>query len=181
MARPRPTAAPTPAQEPIPAAGTAETPAPASSPLAEATQQPAEATAVPTPMTQALPPPARGPAPAPVPVSTAPVPPAQAAAPVRQSRDGLIVTKDRAGQAQIFSIHFTSYKDRAAAERDLKRIQGLVGREGYVAEVDLGEKGVWQRVMVGAFATAQDAKAVREELAAKGTRDMGWVYRVVGP
>ena len=40
---------------------------------------------------------------------------------------------------------------------------------------------MWQRVMIGAFATAQDAKAVREELVAKGTRDMGWVYRVVGP
>jgi cell division protein FtsN len=99
----------------------------------------------------------------------------------RQSRDGLVVTKDRAGQPQVFSIHFTSYKDRASAERDLKRIQGIVGREGYVAEVDLGEKGLWQRVMIGAFATARDAKAVREELVAKGTRDMGWVYRVVGP
>jgi cell division protein FtsN len=114
-------------------------------------------------------------------VSIAPGPTAPATVPVRKSRDGLIVTKDRAGQAQVFSIHFTSYKDRASAERDLKRIQGLVGREGFVAEVDLGERGVWQRVMVGAFATAQEAKAVREELAAKGTRDMGWVYRVVGP
>jgi hypothetical protein len=181
VARPRPTAAPMPAQSPVPAAGTAETPVPASTPLAEATQPPAEATAVPTPMTRPVPSPAHALAPAPVPVSTAPVPPAQATAPSRLSRDGLIVTKDRAGQEQVFSIHFTSYKDRPSAERDLKRIQGLVGREGYVAEVDLGQKGVWQRVMIGAFATAQDAKAVREELAAKGTRDMGWVYRVVGP
>jgi hypothetical protein len=185
VARPRPVASPAPAPPSmpavVPAAGTAETPAPASTPVAEATPPPAEATAVPTPVLQAVPSPARGSAPAPVPVSTAPVPPVQATVPARQSRDGLIVTKDRAGQAQVFSIHFTSYKDRASAERDLKRIQGLVGREGYVAEVDLGEKGVWQRVMVGAFATAQDAKAVREELAAKGTRDMGWVYRVIGP
>jgi cell division protein FtsN len=97
------------------------------------------------------------------------------------SRDGLVVTKDRAGRGQIFSIHFTSYKDRASAERDLKRIVALVGRDGYVAEIDLGAKGIWQRVMIGEFATAQEAKAVREELAAKGTRDMGWVYRVVGP
>ncbi len=181
VARPRPTAAPTPAQPPVPAAATAETLVPASTPLVEATAPPAEATAVPTPMTRAVPSPAHALAPAPVPVSTAPVPPVQATAPSRQSRDGLIVTKDRAGHEQVFSIHFTSYKDRASAERDLKRIEGVVGREGYVAEVDLGEKGVWQRVMIGTFATAQDAKAVREELAAKGTRDMGWVYRVVGP
>ncbi|HYN41265.1 MAG TPA: SPOR domain-containing protein [Thermoanaerobaculia bacterium] len=180
VVRPRPVTSPAPAP-PVSTAVPAETPAPAPTPVAEATPPPAEATAIPTPLARAVPSPARGLAPAPVPVSTAPVPPAQATTPVRQSRDGLIVTKDRVGQAQVFSIHFTSYKDRASAERDLKRIQGLVGREGYVAEVDLGEKGVWQRVMVGTFATAQDAKAVREELVTKGTRDMGWVYRVIGP
>lgn len=114
-------------------------------------------------------------APPPVPVAT--VPPA----PVRQSRDGLVVTRDRAGRPEIFSIHFTSYRDRAAAERDLKRIEALARREGYVAEVDLGEKGTWFRVMVGEFPSAEEAKGVRAELAAKGTRDMGWVYRVVGP
>jgi|GEM_PF-710522 len=138
-------------------------------------------TAVPSPVARVVPTPVQGVAPAPAPVSIAPVPPAPAAVTARQSRDGLVVTKDRAGQPQVFSIHFTSYKDRASAERDLKRIQGLVGREGYVAEVDLGAKGVWQRVMIGTFSTAEDAKAVREELLAKGTRDMGWVYRVVGP
>ncbi len=114
-------------------------------------------------------------APPPVPVAT--VPPA----PVRQSRDGLVVTRDRAGRPEVFSIHFTSYRDRAAAERDLKRIAALAGREGYVAEVDLGEKGVWYRVLVGEFPSAEEAKAIRAELAAKGTRDLGWVYRVVGP
>ncbi len=185
VARPRPVALATPAPPPVPAvqpaAVPAEAPAPTPAPAAEAMQPPAAATAIPTPTTRAFPSPVLGVAPAPVPVSTAPVPPARVAAPVRQSRDGLIVTKDRAGQGQVFSIHFTSYKDRASAERDLKRIQGLVGREGYVAEIDLGAKGVWQRVMIGVFATAQEAKAVREELVAKGTRDMGWVYRVIGP
>ena len=183
VARPRPVASPTPALPPVPAAGTAETPVVTSTPAAEGTPPPTEGTAAPTPFARVVPAPApaHGLAPAPIPVSTAPVPSAPATVPARQSRDGLVVTKDRAGQAQVFSIHFTSYKDRASAERDLKRIQGLVGREGYVAEVNLGEKGVWQRVMVGAFATAQEAKAVREELAARGTRDMGWVYRVIGP
>ena len=185
VARPRPAASASPAPPPAPAAGTApgtaETPVPASTPVAERTQPPAAAATVPPPLARAIPTPAHDLAPAPVPVSIVPIPPAPTTIPSRQSRDGLVVTKDRAGQAQVFSIHFTSYKDRASAERDLKRIQGLVGREGYVAEVDLGEKGVWQRVMVGAFATAQEAKTVREELAAKGTRDMGWVYRVVGP
>jgi hypothetical protein len=175
----RPGSMASPALAPAPPPVPTETPAPAFTPVAESTQPPAEATVIPTPLVRAVPSPSRGLAPAPVPVSIAPVPPAKPIAPARQSRDGLIVTKDRAGQAQIFSIHFTSYRDRASAERDLKRIQGLVGLEGYVA--DLGEKGIWQRVMVGSFATAQDAKAVREELAAKGTRDMGWVYRVTGP
>jgi hypothetical protein len=35
--------------------------------------------------------------------------------------------------------------------------------------------------MIGTFDTAEEAKAVRAELAGKGTRDMGLVYRVVGP
>jgi cell division protein FtsN len=148
------------------------TPAPATRPTAAA---PA---AAPAPAPTAAP---RAPA-AKVPPQPAPVlaaTPAGAAVP--RSRDGLVVTRDRAGQPQVFAIHFTSYKDRASAERDLKRVEAMVGMKGFVAEVDLGEKGVWPRVMIGAFATSAEAKSVRDDLAAKGTRDMGWVYRVVGP
>lgn len=200
VARPRRPAVPTAA--PPPATQAEATPVPTASPAAEPTTAPAvptvatlqaaaaaatavpAATAAPTapaPLARATPVLKPGVAPSPVPVATAPVTPARATTPSRQSRDGLVVTADRAGKPEIYSIHFTSYKDRPSAERDLKRIQGLVGREGFVAEVDLGEKGVWQRVMIGAFATAQEAKAAREELAAKGTQNMGWVYRVVGP
>jgi len=151
--------------------------------LPEVAEKEPDAAPPPTPVTivaapRVLPTPAAPPQPSPVTLAPAPRPSPVA---VARSRDGLVVTLDRAGEPQIFSIHFTSYRDRASAERDLKRIEGLAGREGYVAEVELGEKGTWYRVMVGEFPTAQEAKAVREELAAKGTRDMGWVYRVVGP
>lgn len=194
VARPRPAAEASPA----PAEGGAASPtvAPAASPAAA----PAAATPAPTvapfptvaPIPTVAPPPAVAPAqvrvePSRVPAAataaaaTAPAPTLVRSVPVRQSRDGLVVTRDREGLPEIWSIHFTSYRDRASAERDLKRVTGLAGRPGYVAEVDLGEKGTWHRVMVGSFATAQEAKAVRDELAAKGTPDMGWVYRVVGP
>jgi len=153
------------AAAPAPAPTVARTLAPAAPPAAAPTAIP------PQPAASAPPPPA--------PVVAATSAPAVAAVP--RSRDGLVVTRDRAGQPQVFSIHFTSYKDRASAERDLKRVEAMAGMKGFVAEVDLGEKGVWQRVMIGAFATSAEAKAAREELAAKGTRDMGWVYRVVGP
>jgi hypothetical protein len=155
--------------------------APAAGPSAAIAPPPGKAE--PTPVATAVPPSPTAPAtavPAVVPAPSAPVA-SVSPAPVRQSRDGLVVTRDRAGRPEVFSIHFTSYRDRAAAERDLKRIAALAGREGYVAEVDLGEKGVWYRVLVGEFPSAEEAKAVRAELAAKGTRDMGWVYRVVGP
>jgi hypothetical protein len=196
VARPRGPASP--AAVPPPAVQAEVSPVPAASPAAEPAPSPAVATpaaaaaattvapvapvatVAPTPLARATAAPTPGVPPAPVPVATAPVAAARATTPSRQSRDGLVVTADRAGKPEVYSIHFTSYKDRPSAERDLKRIQGLVGREGFVAEVDLGEKGVWQRVMIGAFATAQEAKAVREELAAKGTQNMGWVYRVVG-
>ncbi|MFN7985964.1 MAG: SPOR domain-containing protein [Thermoanaerobaculia bacterium] len=190
VARPRPAASPaakppavgaeaTPAPEavPSPAVVTAATEAPRPAPVVAApppTAAPVAAAPKPTAAPVAI-------APPPAPVSTAPPAPTVVTAAVPRSRDGLVVTKDRAGQPQVFSIHFTSYKDRPSAERDLKRVSAMVGREGYVAEVDLGEKGIWQRVMIGTFATAEEAKAVRAELAEKGTRDMGWVYRVVGP
>ena len=161
-AAPAPTAGPTPA----PAPTVVPTPAPAP-------------TRVPTAVPAAAPAPAAKLPPAPAPV--VPAAPAPASVTVPRSRDGLVVTRDRAGQPQVFSIHFTSYKDRASAERDLKRVEAMAGMKGFVAEVDLGEKGIWQRVMVGAFPTSAEAKAARDELAAKGTRDMGWVYRVVGP
>lgn len=193
VARPRPSASPAPAAAlSEPAVESAEAPGLVGSPAA--TEPVPVVDAAPGPAT--VPPAATAPgprtpaepltaAPAPAPPEPSPVeavttPPVRAV-PVPRSRDGLVVTRDREGEPQVFSIHFTSYRDRVSAERDLRRIEGIVGRDGYVAEVDLGEKGVWQRVMIGAFPTAQEARAVREELAAKGTRDMGWVYRVVGP
>ena len=169
---------------------------PVAAPSAEEASIPPAPTALPTATAAAVPSPRPTAAPAVLPPAstktvTASVPPppapvlaataAPAAGAVPRSRDGVVVTRDRAGQPQVFSIHFTSYKDRSAAERDLVRVERIVGMKGFVAEVDLGEKGVWQRVMIGAWPTAPEAKAVREELAAKGTRDMGWVYRVVGP
>jgi len=181
VARPRPTASPSVAAA-IPAA--TESPA-----VAEAA--PSGSTPVstaPAPAATVAPTAAAAPtAPPPVPrtpaVAVAPVPAvvSPAPAPVARSRDGLVVTRDRAGKPEVYSIHFTSYKDRASAERDLKRVSALAGREGFVAEVDLGEKGIWYRVMIGEFPTSPEAKAARADLAAKGTPDMGWVYRVVGP
>jgi hypothetical protein len=177
VARPRVEASP----RPVPTVPLVATPAVQPSPAAVqpiATVPAAAPTAGPT----------LGPAPAFRPVTTiAPVPtprptvPSLTSPPVRQSRGGLVVTKDRSGRPQVFSIHFTSYQDRTTAERDLRRVSAAVGLEGYVAEVELGERGTWQRVMIGTFDTAEEAKAVRAELAGKGTRDMGLVYRVVGP
>ena len=179
------TAPPAGAATPATPDAAAQPEAPAAGPSAAIAPPPGRVEA--TPVATAVPPSpaapataaaAAAPAPsAPPPVPVATVPPA----PVRQSRDGLVVTRDRAGRPEVFSIHFTSYRDRAAAERDLKRVEALAGREGYVAEVDLGEKGIWYRVLVGEFPSAEEAKAIRAELAAKGTRDLGWVYRVVGP
>lgn len=187
VARPR-TKGPAPAPVPSAAVPSPMAAAPAGAPAAA---EPEPTAPAPTPFpvaTRAAAPPAVVPSPAlKAPGEAAPPPPAPvfaatpAVAAVPRSRDGLVVTRDRAGQPQVFSIHFTSYRDRASAERDLKRVEAMAGMKGFVAEVDLGEKGVWQRVMIGAFPTASEAKAVREGLAAKGTRDMGWVYRVVGP
>jgi len=180
VSRPRPTA--TPSVVAAVPAGTETLPTgevPATGPAPVATAPAPVATVAPTAAAVPTVPPPLSWTPAvvatPVPTVASPAP-----APVARSRDGLVVTRDRAGKPEVYSIHFTSYKDRASAERDLKRVSALAGRDGFVAEVDLGEKGTWYRVMIGEFPTSPEAKAARAELAAKGTPDMGWVYRVVG-
>lgn len=110
---------------------------------------------------------------APPPVATSP--------PAPKAPDTITAARGHAGPARVYSIHVSSYRERASAERDLRRVSALAGRQGFVAEIDLGGKGVWHRVMIGAFSTREEAQAARDELAAGGIREVGPVYSVAGP
>ena len=105
------------------------------------------------------------------------VPPAPAPGP---SRAAVMVTRDWAGRAPVFVLHFSSHKDRPSAEKEAARLAAAFGRPGRAVEVDLGEKGVWYRVVVGEFGQAEEARAFREDLAARNTPGMGFVYEMRG-
>jgi hypothetical protein len=66
-------------------------------------------------------------------------------------------TGSRAADApKRYTVHVGSHKARASADAEAAR-WGRVGHEAFVVEKDLGEKGVWYRVMIGDFATSADA------------------------
>ena len=46
--------------------------------------------------------------------------------------------------------------------------------------MDLGEKGIWYRVVMGEFADVDAARAFRADLEAKKTPGMGFVYEMRG-
>ena len=92
-----------------------------------------------------------------------------------------MTSPDWAGHAPIVALHFSSYHDRDKAAADAARIHAQYSRPTYVLSVDLGAEGKWYRVMLGDFASADEALAFRAELAARHVTDVAHVYRIVPP
>jgi hypothetical protein len=92
----------------------------------------------------------------------------------------VMTSPDWAERAPIYVIHFSSYRDREKAQRDAVQVGRRFGRPAYAAQVDL-PSGAWYRVVLGDFATAEQARAFHAELAARGTPDLGGVYRLTAP
>lgn len=92
----------------------------------------------------------------------------------------LMVSPDWTGRAPIYVIHFSSYREQEKAQRDAVRIGQRFGRPAYAAQVDL-PSGVWYRVVLGDFATADQARTFHADLVARGTPDLGGVYRLAAP
>jgi len=149
-------------------------------------EEPAVApTAVPAAPTPAVAPPT----PLPVRALPEPVEPrapgvlAQAARPAARTRwEGVetMVSPDWVDRAPIYVIHFSSYRDREKAQRDAVQVGQRFGRPAYAAQITL-PSGVWYRVVLGDFATADQARAFHADLAARNTPDLGGVYRLAAP
>lgn len=92
-----------------------------------------------------------------------------------------MVSKDWAGKEPVFVIHFVSGKDRKIVEKEALAIGKRLGLVASTIEVDLGEKGIWFRAVVGEFGTVDEALAKHAELKAAETKGMGLVYRLAGP
>ncbi len=132
---------------------------------------------------------APAPAPAPAPVAApapapaakpAPAVAAKPAAPVAKGKAAPLVTPDWAGKPAVYVVHFSSHKDRPSAEKEAKRLAAELGKPGRAVEVDLGNKGVWYRVVIGEFADVEEARAYRADLEAKKTPGLGFVYEMRG-
>jgi SPOR domain len=157
---------------PPPRAASAETQRPTASPAqsqaAEPTQPPVAPTSVPErDLPEPLEPRAR----------TVATREAGAAPGGRREGVQLMVSPDWTGRAPTYVIHFSSYREREKAQRDAVRIGQRFGRPAYVAQVDL-PSGVWYRVVLGDFASADQARTFHAELVARGTPDLGGVYRL---
>jgi uncharacterized membrane protein YedE/YeeE len=108
---------------------------------------------------------------------------AQAARPAARTRwEGVeaMVSPDWVDRAPIYVIHFSSYRDREKAQRDAVQVGRRFGRLAYAAQITL-PSGVWYRVVLGDFATADQARAFHADLAARNTPDLGGVYRLAAP
>ena len=103
-----------------------------------------------------------------------------ASAPVQKGRAALLLTPDWAGKPAVYVIHFSSTKDRESAAKEAVKLGAGLGAPARAVEVDLGEKGVWYRVVVGEFPDVDAARAFRSDLEAKKTPGMGFVYEMRG-
>ena len=92
----------------------------------------------------------------------------------------VFTTADWVGRPAVYILHFSSHQDRATAASEAARLGATFGRPAHAVAVDLGAKGVWYRVVVGEFRSADEARAFRAALAAKNTPGMGFVYEMKG-
>jgi hypothetical protein len=160
--------APAPAPAPKKQVEAAPAPAPVPAPAASAAPAPTKAAPVPkvTPVPKA----------APGKAASAPVP----GAPVPKGKAAPLLTPDWSGKSVVYVVHFSSHRDRPSAEKEAKRLATQLGKPGRAVEVDLGDKGVWFRVVIGEFATVEEARAYRADLEAKKTPGLGFAYEMRG-
>jgi len=175
-----PTSAAPSAPEPTKAA---PTPAP-QPPKAPATPVPEPAKAAPAPAAQparALPTQVAAPGPkAPsraMAVSGPPPAPRKESPPAPQSRAGSLVTPDWKG-APVYVLHFSSFVEKARAERHAALLAKEFSLPARAVAVDLGARGIWHRAVVGDFKTAEEALAFRGQLLSRQTPGVGLVYRM---
>lgn len=181
---PVPTATPTPKATPTPAPTPTPTPIPTPAPTPKATPTPAAKptpTPAPTPSTEkpakrktlaqaAWKPgnpevklkPVATPAPTPTPKAVATPTPTPAATPAAETQSTAASTTTSKG---IYAVLESSWASRAEAEKRQETLRKK-GVDTYIARTDLGEKGIWHRVLVGPFEKIKDAKARRAELMA---------------
>jgi cell division protein FtsN len=99
------------------------------------------------------------------------------ASPQSQARAGTLVTPDWTG-TPVHVVHFSSFTDKARAERHAASLAKELGLPARAVQVDLGARGIWYRTVVGEFASAAEALTFRKDLLDRKTQGVGLVYRM---
>jgi len=174
---------------------TVPTAAPTTAPTAMPTPAPAKATATPVPAPPTKAPRATAPpepsrveskptaAPAVATAQSAPTAdakPKATSAPASAARPGTIVSTTWSGKDPVWVVHLGSSKSKESSLAEAKRLAAQLGKPAHAVEVDLGEKGIWFRLVAGDFPSQDEAAKFRAELAAKNHPNLGMVYHLTG-
>ena len=82
--------------------------------------------------------------------------------------------------SRTWGVHVSSWRDHDWAFRHCEKL----ARKGYrpwINQVDLGDKGIWYRVLVGRYASVDDARAERQRIIAELRLDRAPIYELVTP
>ena len=82
--------------------------------------------------------------------------------------------------AKTFGLHVSSWRDHEWAFNHCAKLRDQ-GYDTWINQVDLGEKGIWYRVLVGDFATIGEAKAGRPDVLSALDLERAAIYRKVLP
>jgi len=85
--------------------------------------------------------------------------------------------QEAAAAGPRYVVHIGSFKNEAGAARQLAKLQKK-GFAAYKVEVDLGEKGVWQRIFVPGGVLKSDARQVQEQLAKSFPREESLIRKI---
>ncbi|MBK8598890.1 MAG: SPOR domain-containing protein [Holophagales bacterium] len=99
----------------------------------------------------------------------------------KPARVAVLQTRDWAGKQPVFVVHVSSYRTREKADANMVRLAAQVGIVGHSVEVDLGDAGIWYRVVLGEFDSAASARQFALEIAPKVREGVGGVYRLESP
>lgn len=79
--------------------------------------------------------------------------------------------------SQPYTIHTDSYKKEVSALRETTRLKKS-GFDAYAQTINLNERGVWHRVMIGKFTTLEEAQKVQKALQTKYKKADARILRV---
>jgi tetratricopeptide (TPR) repeat protein len=83
-------------------------------------------------------------------------------------------------QTKTYGLHVSSWRDRESAAAHCEKL-GKQGFQTWINQVDLGDKGVWYRVLVGRFGSIEEAQAERSDVLSILNLDRAPVFERAAP